>query len=82
MKRVLTARVAANGVLTVPLGKGEANKDVRVTVETLEGKTDLAVPPDDHETWRRFLERTGGSITDATFERPPQGDFEQRDALS
>jgi hypothetical protein len=82
MKKVLTTRVGANGVLTVPLGKGDANKDVRVTVETLEGDTGLAMPPADRETWLRFLERTGGSITDPTFERPPQGAYEKRDPLS
>jgi hypothetical protein len=82
MKKVVTARVSANGMLIVPLGECDANKDVRVTVETLEGETGLTMPAYDHETWLRFLERTGGSITDATFERPPQGDYEERDSLS
>jgi hypothetical protein len=80
MKKVLTTRIGANGVLTVPLGDEEANKDVRVTVETLDAELGPALPQD-LEAWRRFLERTGGSISDPTFERPPQGDYEQRDAL-
>jgi hypothetical protein len=81
MKKVLTTRIGANGVLTVPLGAEDANKDVRVTVETLEAEAVPALPPQDHEAWRRFLERTGGSISDPAFERPPQGDYEERDAL-
>ncbi len=84
MKKVVTTRVGADGVLTLtmPLGEDDANKPVRVTVETLEGATGLATPPPDKETWLRFLERTGGSITDPTFQRHPQGDYEERDALA
>jgi hypothetical protein len=82
MRKVLTTRVGANGVLTVPLGEGDANKNVRATVEMLEGETRPALPAHGPETWRRFLERTGGSIADPTFERPPQGDYEERDTLS
>jgi hypothetical protein len=33
------------------------------------------------EEWLAFLDKTAGSITDPTFERPPQGEYEQRDAL-
>jgi len=78
MTRVVTAQVGPNGILTltVPLDKADANKPVRVTVETLEAK-----PPLDREAWLRFIEQTGGSIPDPTFERPPQGDYEQRDVL-
>jgi hypothetical protein len=82
MKKVLTTRVGADGVLIVPLGEGDANKDVRVTVETLEGRPGMAMPPPDPETWLRFIERTGGSITDPTFERHSQGEYEERDSLS
>jgi hypothetical protein len=82
MKKVLTTRVGANGILIVPLGEGDANKDVRVTVETLEGEARPALPARELETWRKFIERTGGSIADPTFERPPQGDYEERDTLS
>jgi hypothetical protein len=82
MKKVLTARVGSDGVLTVPLNDSDADKDVRVTVETIERETGPVMPPGDHEAWLRFLERTGGSISDATFERPSQGDYEERDSLS
>jgi hypothetical protein len=38
-------------------------------------------PPLEREAWIRFIERTGGSIADPTFERQPQGEYEERDAL-
>ncbi|MBI1918787.1 MAG: hypothetical protein HYS12_29185 [Planctomycetes bacterium] len=78
MTKVICARVDPNGVLTltVPFDKAEANKPVRVTVQTIE-----EAPPLDREAWLRFLEQTAGSITDPTFERPPQGEYEERDAL-
>jgi hypothetical protein len=77
MKTVVTAQVGADGVLTlaVPLGAGDANKTVRVTVETV-GET-----AGDREAWLQFLERTAGSITDPTFQRPPQGEYERREPL-
>jgi hypothetical protein len=79
MTTVINARVGPNGVLTltVPLPTVEANKPVRVTVETVEA----AQPPLDRAAWLRFLEQTGGSITDPSFERPPQGQLEERDPL-
>lgn len=80
MKTVLTTQVGADGVLTlrVPLGLADANHLVRVIVETVE----VPAPPADREGWLQFLERTGGTISDPTFERPPQGEPEERDSLS
>jgi hypothetical protein len=79
MTKVINTQVGPNGVLslTVPLDQADANKLVRVTVETMEDKK----PPLDRAAWLRFIEETAGSITDPTFERPPQGEYEQRDAL-
>ncbi len=37
--------------------------------------------PMNRESWLRFIEKTAGSITDPTFERHPQGEFEEREAL-
>jgi hypothetical protein len=81
MKRELTAQVGADGVLTlrVPLGREDANKTVRVVVETVEEAT--VGPVMTQEEWARFVESIAGSITDPTFERPPQGEYEQRDAF-
>jgi hypothetical protein len=79
MTKVITAQVGPNGVLTlsVPLDKADANKPVRVTVETMEETKPLL----DREAWLRFITQTAGSITDPTFERPPQGELEERDPL-
>jgi hypothetical protein len=79
MTKVISAQVGPNGVLTltVPLDKADANKPVRVTVETVGD----AKPPMDREAWLRFIEQTAGSITDPTFERQPQGEYEERDRL-
>ena len=74
MIRVVTTQVDGNGVLTVPLDKEDANKHVRVTVESMES-------PADREAWLRFIARTAGSITDPTFVRHPQGEYEKRDSL-
>ena len=80
--KVVTARVGADGVLTlnVPLGEADANKGLRVTVETLESPK--AMPLTDRAAWLQFLEQMGGSITDPTFERHQQGDYEERETLS
>jgi hypothetical protein len=82
MQKTLTARVGADGVLTlsVPLGKQDANKTVRVTVETVDEATGVT-RPGDREAWLQFIAETGGSITDPTFERQPQGEYEHRDSL-
>jgi methionine aminopeptidase len=84
MKQVLTTRVGADGVLTlmVPLGKTDANHLVRVVVETLEEGIRQASPVADRDEWLRFIQQTAGSIDDPTFERPPQGEYEERDSLS
>jgi hypothetical protein len=73
-KVVLTTRVGADGVLTLPLGEAEAGKMVRVLVEPLD-----ETPAMDRASWLRFLDSTGGKVTDPTFERPAQGEYEQRD---
>lgn len=79
MTKVISAQVGPNGVLTltVALDPAEANKRVRVTVETLAEATS----PMDCTAWLRFLQQTAGSIPDPLFERPPQGEYEERDPL-
>ena len=75
MRRELTAQVGADGVLnlTVPLNPEDANKTVRVVVET--------VPAMSQAEWERFVDSIAGRITDPTFVRHPQGEYEQRDEL-
>jgi len=72
----LRSRIDANGVLNlrVPLGKSDANCKVRVTVEPV----DEVATPISAEQWRHFVHEMAGSISDPTFERYPQGDFERR----
>lgn len=79
MTKILSAQVGADGVLSlnVPMEPCDANKNVRVIVETM----DVPTVPMDRAAWLRFVERTAGSISDPTFERPPQGDYEVRDPL-
>ena len=79
MTKVITTQVGSNGVLTltVPLDQGDANKSVRVTVETLEDASTVT----EREDWLRFILETGGSISDPTYKRHPQGNNEERDAL-
>lgn len=73
----MKSRVGADGVLTlrIPIGSQDANQEVLITVEA------AAQRPLDREEWRRFLCQTAGSISDPTFKRHEQGEFEQREAL-
>ncbi len=78
MKKSFTAHVGDDGTLNVSVrvGPDYASNSVRVTVETLDA------PPADRAAWLRFVQETAGSITDPTFVRHPQGEFEDRDAFS
>lgn len=79
MTKVITTQIGSDGVLTlnVPLAKDNANKMVRVTVETLAEEES----PMEREEWLRFIAETGGSIPDPSFMRHPQGEYEDRDPL-
>ena len=81
MRRELTAQVGEDGVLTlnVRLGRADANKTVRVVVETVEGAA--GDPARSREEWERVVQGMAGRITDPTFDRQPQGEYEQRDEL-
>src|SRR5262249_52782313 len=60
------------------VGMSEANQEVRVVVESVASGPKKA-PEMTQEEWHRFIAETAGSISDPTFERPEQGDFEDRD---
>ncbi len=74
----ITSRVGADGVLriAVPFGPNEANREVRVTVEPAE----VCAPPDrsSREEWRDFVRGMAGCISDPTFQRAEQGEYERR----
>lgn len=61
--------------LDVPIGIANANQPVRVVIEA-------ARKPMTHEEWVAFVRSLAGSITDPTFERPPQLPLETRESLS
>ncbi len=79
MKRELTVQVGADGVLTLPLGHEDANKTVRVIVETVDEANVRSGL--NQEEWGQFVRNMAGRITDPTFDRHPQGEYEQRDTL-
>lgn len=71
------SRVGADGKLSVivPIGAAEANREVIVTVES----ADPLSPPASCDEWRKFIDRTAGSIQDPSFKRPEQGEYEKRE---
>ena len=74
---VIKSRVGADGVLNVkvPLSAADSNKEVQLTIEP------AATAHMTQEQWHQFVLSTAGSITDPTFVRHEQGDFEQRREL-
>ncbi len=74
---VVKSRVGSNGVLqlTVPVGPAEAGREVQITVEPV---APPALSPDE---WRRRVLETAGKWQ-GEFERPEQGEYEQREPLS
>jgi hypothetical protein len=61
--------------LDVPIGIENANKPVRVVIEA--GRKPMS-----QAEWDSFVRSMAGSITDPTFERPPQLPVESRESLS
>ena len=72
---IMTSRVGNDGVLrvTVPVGMEEAQKEVRVVVESLPIKK--AQTQAEYAAW---VESMAGSWQ-GDFERPPQGSLEERE---
>ena len=60
--------------LDVPIGIENANQPVRVVIEA-------ARKPMTRAEWGEFVRSMAGSITDPTFERPPQLPLEVRESL-
>jgi hypothetical protein len=73
---VITSTVGSDGVLhlSLPLGSNEANRQVQVTVEP------VVVPAMTPEEWRARVMETAGQWQ-GDFERPDQGEPEERDPL-
>lgn len=73
---VLKSKVGADGVLrvTVPVGEADADREVQLTIEPI---ASAAASPQDY---LNFLQATAGAWQ-GDFERPEQGDYEERDPL-
>jgi hypothetical protein len=73
---VLSSKVDNDGVLHLDLqvGKSEANKEVRIIVESLPEEAMT------QEEWRARVLSTAGKWQ-GPFERPEQGELEERDPL-
>ncbi len=72
-----TSHIGPDGVLKLSLPVGMANTDVKVRIEVESVARISADPRSEQEEWHRFLDETAGTWQ-GTFDRPPQGDFEQR----
>jgi hypothetical protein len=74
---VVDSVVGADGTLhlDVPIGIENANQPVRVVIEAARKAMTRA-------EWEAFVRSMAGSITDPTFERPPQLPLETRESLS
>ena len=75
---VMKSKVSSDGILhlSVPVGLEEAEKEVQVTVEPCAAKKPMT-----QQEWRDWVDSMAGSWQ-GEFERPPQGDYEQRAPLS
>lgn len=74
---VVTSKVGHDGMLRlmVPVGASGADQEVRVTVEPV-------TPPGlSADEWRRAVLATAGRWQ-GEFERPPRGEYEEREPLS
>jgi hypothetical protein len=74
---VVKSTVSGDGILhlALPVGIEAANKEVQVTVEPVPSA------PMSHEEWQELVLSTGGKWQ-GDFERPEQGEYEQREPLS
>jgi hypothetical protein len=75
----LRTKVGPDGMLTlnVPVGMAEANRDVRVVVESVT-PGDGGAPAMTREEWQTFIAETAGAWL-GDLERPEQGEYETRD---
>jgi hypothetical protein len=74
---VVKSRVSRDGILhlDLPVGQAEADKEVQVTVEPV---SPSQMSP---EEWHQFILSTAGKWQ-GEFERPEQGEYEEREPLS
>lgn len=75
-RMIVTSKVGSDGMLhlDIPFGAAAANQEVQVTIEPVK-------KPMTQEEWRAWVQSMAGSWK-GDFERPPQGEYEQREPLS
>ena len=75
----IKSKVGPDGVLkvAVPVGMAEANREVKITVESLEQTA--AKPQLSPERWKQFIHQTAGCWEGEPLVTPPQGEFESRE---
>ena len=78
-RMVLHSQVGSDGVLhiTVPIGEEDADREVQVTIDPVR----VGPPSMTQEEWRDFVLTTAGSITDPSFARHEQGEYERREEM-
>ena len=80
----LTSTVGEDGVLhlDIPLGAPAAGQRVQVLVSPVAGGiSEEEYAKMTQQEWARWISSSGGTITDPTFKRHPQGEYEIRDPL-
>ena len=74
------SKVGSDGVLhlRLPMGKTEANREVKVTVQSAgDSENERQRQP----AWQRFVRTTAGSIDNPTFKRHDQGQLAEAEDL-
>ena len=76
-RMVLQSRVGADGILqlAVPIGDADADREVQVTIDP------VTQAPMTRDEWRAFVLETVGSVTDPSFMRHGQGEYDRREEL-
>jgi len=73
----MRARTDHNGILRLeaPMGLSDALFDVVLVA------TKVANEAEARAEWLAFIDRMAGSLADNPIERPPQGDYEEREPI-
>jgi hypothetical protein len=76
-RMVVHSRVGADGILNIalPIGKADADREVQVTIDPVDSS------PMTQEAWQTLVLASAGSITDPSFVRHEQGEYECREEL-
>jgi len=74
---VLKSKVGRDGILhlALPVGMAEVDQEVQVTIEP------VVRPAMTQDEWRAWVAAMAGTW-EGDFERPPQGEYEEREPLS